>query len=176
MSGVMFPVGFPMLGGWWGPGMPCDPAGSGPRSCCTSCSSPCHAGFGAGAACHPRHPSVWCPSAIRLVGSRGRSVSLPAASGTGLERCRSCRGRLLRAVICIRGGCGACGVRSWPRSQGERVSGPAGNGAGEILRSLSVSLSVFYQSRLRGCGVPNATVCAHLKPVNIALEDFHKVS
>lgn len=37
----------------------------------------------------------------RLVGSRGRSVSLPAAAGLGLERCRRlerCRGRLLRAV------------------------------------------------------------------------------
>ena len=155
VSEVMFPVGFPVLEGWWGPGMPCDPAGSGPRGRCTSCSSPRRAGFGAGAACQPRHPTVSGPSAIGLAGSRGRSISLPAAAGMGLERCR---GRSLGAVICIQGGCGARGVCSWLRSWGERVSGPAGNGAAEILRSLSVSLSVLYQSRLEGCGVPS--LCA----------------
>lgn len=116
-----------------------------------------------------RLPSGWW-------GAGGEASPCQLLRGRGWSSAGAAGGRLLRAVICIRGGCGACGVHSWPRSQGERVSGPAGNGAGEILRSLSVSLSVFYQSRLRGCGVPNATVCAHLKPVNIALEDFHKVS
>lgn len=162
MSGMMSPVTFLVLAGWWGPGTPRDPAGSSPRGRRTSCSSPRCAGFGTGAACQPRHPAVSGPSAVRLVGSRGRSVSLPAAAGTGLERCRGVCSGLSSAS---RAGAVPVGSAPGPALGAKRVSGPAGKWGWEILRSLSVALPVFYRSRLEGHGVPDETVFVHLKPV-----------
>lgn len=114
VSGVMFPVGFPVPEGWWGPGTPCGPAGSGPCSRYTSCSSPRHPGFGAGATCQPRRCRVSLPWGWRGAGGEASRCQLPRGRGWS--------------------GAGAAGgVRSGLSSASRAGAVPAGSAPGPAL-------------------------------------------